>query len=136
MLYDLYKDRVYSIALYFFHGDQTNAADVTQQVFLKLITAIPKYKGDSAFSTWLYRLVVNTCLDAARRRKNTVASTFADLTAPGSQEDDLVRSRGPIPSATPSPRCRRNSESPFSCGILTTSLTNRWPKHSTARWAR
>ena len=91
MLYDLYKDRVYSIALYFFHGDQTNAADVTQQVFLKLITAIPKYKGDSAFSTWLYRLVVNTCLDATRRRTNTVASTFADLTAPGSQEDDLVR---------------------------------------------
>jgi DNA-directed RNA polymerase specialized sigma24 family protein len=57
VLYDLYKDRVYSVSLYFFHGDETIAADVTQQVFLKLITSIGQFKGDAAFSTWLYRLV-------------------------------------------------------------------------------
>jgi len=39
VLYDLYKDRVYSISLYFFHGDQALACDVTQQVFLKLMTS-------------------------------------------------------------------------------------------------
>jgi RNA polymerase sigma-70 factor (ECF subfamily) len=67
-LYDAYKDRVFSIALYFFHGEDAVAGDVTQQVFLKLMTSIGQFRGDAAFSTWLYRLVVNACLDVARRR--------------------------------------------------------------------
>ena len=69
-LYDFYKDRVYSIALYFFHGDPAAASDVTQQVFLKLMTSMGQFRGDAEFSTWLYRLVVNACMDAARRRKS------------------------------------------------------------------
>jgi RNA polymerase sigma-70 factor (ECF subfamily) len=63
---------VYSIALYFFHGDQTTAGEVTQQVFLKLLAGIGQFRGQSEFSTWLYRLVVNVCLDEARRRKPLV----------------------------------------------------------------
>ncbi len=70
-LYELYKDRVYSIALYFFHGDHVAASDVTQQVFLKLLANIGQYRGEAVFSTWLYRLVVNACLDEARSRKRT-----------------------------------------------------------------
>ena len=69
-LYQVYKDRVYSISLYFLHGDAAGASDVTQQVFLKLITSIGQFRGDAEFSTWLYRLVVNACMDAARRRKS------------------------------------------------------------------
>jgi len=67
-LYDLYKDRVYSIALYFFHGDRIAASDVTQQVFLKLLAHIGQFRGEAGFSTWLYRLVVNACVDEARGR--------------------------------------------------------------------
>ncbi len=70
VLYDVYKDRVYSIALYFFHGDTTAASDVTQQVFLKLMTSISQFRGDADFSTWLYRLVVNAAIDAARSHKS------------------------------------------------------------------
>src|SRR5204863_2907410 len=55
-LYDVYKERVYSISLYFFHGDQAMASDVSQQVFLKLMTSIGQFRGDAGFSTWLYRL--------------------------------------------------------------------------------
>ena len=66
-LYEAYKDRVYSIAFYFFHGDAPAAHDVTQQVFLKLIDGMTKFRGDSSFPTWLYRMVVNACLDRARR---------------------------------------------------------------------
>ncbi len=69
-LYETYKDRVYSIALYFFHGDRHAASDVTQQVFMKLITAIAQFRGDSGFSTWLYRLAVNACIDGQRRSKS------------------------------------------------------------------
>ena len=64
---------MYSIALYFFHGDRAVASDVTQQVFLKLMTSIGQFRGDAAFSTWLYRLVVNACLDVARRRASDAA---------------------------------------------------------------
>ena len=95
MLYDLYKDQVFSICIYFFHGDRSLASDVTQQVFLKLIGSISQFRGDADFSTWLYRLVVNACTDAARSRKlAAVPSDRARLEAigaPGSQEDDFVR---------------------------------------------
>ena len=91
-LYDVYKDRVYSISLYFFHGDAAMASDVSQQVFLKLITGIGQFRGDAGFSTWLYRLVVNACLDAARRTKPTVALS-EEFSKPGSQEEDYARTQ-------------------------------------------
>ena len=72
MLFDEYKDRVYSIAVYSLAGDQTAAADVTQQVFLKLMTRIQQFRGDSEFATWLYRLVVNTCRDEQRKQRRFV----------------------------------------------------------------
>jgi RNA polymerase sigma-70 factor (ECF subfamily) len=96
-LYDFYKGRVYSIALFFFHGDEAAASDVTQQVFLKLMTSIGQFRGDAQFSTWLYRLVVNACTDAARIRKSNAA--LADRPAleafagPGSQEEDYARAQ-------------------------------------------
>ena len=68
LLFETYKDKVFSIAVYS-AGDRTVAEDVTQQIFLKLFTAIRQFRGDSEFTTWLYRLVVNACLDERRRRK-------------------------------------------------------------------
>ena len=53
-LYEAYKDRVYSIAFYFFHADADAANEVTQQVFLKLMREIARFRGDAAFATWLY----------------------------------------------------------------------------------
>jgi len=90
-LYDLYKDRVYSIALYFFHADHTAAADVTQQVFLKLLANIGQFRGDAIFSTWLYRLVVNACLDEARLRKPRAA--LEDVAVQDSQEARHARAQ-------------------------------------------
>jgi RNA polymerase sigma-70 factor (ECF subfamily) len=65
-LYETYKDRVYSVACYALGGDAASAADVTQQVFVKLLTNLSKYRGEARFSTWLHRLVVNICLDRRR----------------------------------------------------------------------
>ena len=94
-LYDFYKDQVYSISLYFFHGDPSAASDVTQQVFLKLMTSIGQFRGDAEFSTWLYRLVVNACLDEARRSKPEAASIahLEGFAGPGSQEEDYARAQ-------------------------------------------
>jgi RNA polymerase sigma-70 factor, ECF subfamily len=63
VLFETYKDKVYSVG-----GDRALADDVTQQIFLKLFTAIKQFRGDSEFTTWLYRLVVNACMDERRRR--------------------------------------------------------------------
>ena len=69
LLFESYKDRVFSIAVYSFNGDENAASDVSQQIFLKLMTAIGQFRGDSAFTTWLYRLVVNACIDEQRKRR-------------------------------------------------------------------
>lgn len=67
VLFETYKDKVYSIAVYSAGGDRAIADDATQQIFLKLFTAIKQFRGDSEFTTWLYRLVVNACMDEKRR---------------------------------------------------------------------
>jgi len=69
LLFENYKDRVFSIAVYSFGGDEAAASDVSQQIFLKLMTSITQFRGDSAFTTWLYRLVVNACTDEQRKRQ-------------------------------------------------------------------
>jgi RNA polymerase sigma-70 factor, ECF subfamily len=94
-LYEAYKDKVYSIALYFFHGDGATASDITQQVFLKMLHGIAQFRGDADFSTWLYRLVVNACMDEARRAKprelTTNISKGGTPVEPDSQEHDIAR---------------------------------------------
>src|SRR5437879_6161330 len=65
-LFETYKDKVYSIA-FRFTGDEALAMDIAQDVFLKLFSTMSDFRGDAAFSTWVYRLVVNACLDHKRR---------------------------------------------------------------------
>src|SRR5215813_4854200 len=71
-LFEAYKDRVYSIAMYSLNGDPQAASDATQQVFLKLMTRIHQFRGESEFATWLYRLVVNVCRDEMRKQRRWV----------------------------------------------------------------
>ncbi len=68
LLFEAYKDRVFSIASYSL-GNEAAADDVTQQIFVKLFTCIGQFRGESDFTTWLYRLVINSCLDERRRRQ-------------------------------------------------------------------
>jgi len=95
VLYEAYSDKVYSMALYFFHGDAAMAADVTQHVFLKLITNIRQFRGESGFSTWLYRFVVNACVDRTRggeaRARHTDPALLEALPAASSVEDEFAR---------------------------------------------
>lgn len=73
------------------------ASDVTQQVFLKLMTTIQQFRGEAEFSTWLYRLVVNTCTDVARSRKSDALTadrtSMEAFAAPGSLEEDYTRAQ-------------------------------------------
>lgn len=66
LLFETYKDRVYSIALRY-SGNEATAMDIAQEVFLKLLSRIGDFRGEASFDSWLYRLVVNCCLDHRRR---------------------------------------------------------------------
>jgi RNA polymerase sigma-70 factor (ECF subfamily) len=70
-LFEAHKDRVYTIAFHY-SGDEAMAHDVTQQVFLKLFTAISQFQENSQFTTWLYRIVANACTDEHRKRRRFV----------------------------------------------------------------
>src|SRR5260370_3021244 len=65
-LFEIYRDKVYSIALRY-SGNHAAAMDLTQDVFVKLFSQMARFRGDSSFETWLYRLVVNCCLDPRRK---------------------------------------------------------------------
>jgi RNA polymerase sigma-70 factor (ECF subfamily) len=69
LLFENHKDRVYSVALYFFGGDEATAADITQQVFLKLFGKVGQFRADAEFTTWLYRMATNACIDEQRKRR-------------------------------------------------------------------
>lgn len=73
----LYEKRVYNIA-YRYMGNEADAYDMAQESLIKLYRNIKSFKGQSAFSSWVYRLTVNTCLDGLRkRRKAPVSLDFA-----------------------------------------------------------
>lgn len=67
-LFELYRDKVYSIALRY-TNDESSAMDIAQDTFLKLFSSIRDFRGQARLESWLYRLVVNSCLDHKRRRR-------------------------------------------------------------------
>jgi RNA polymerase sigma-70 factor (ECF subfamily) len=68
-LFQSHKKRVYSVCL-LMTRDVPEAEDLTQEAFLQVFRSIGSFRGDSAFSTWLYRIAVNTVLMKLRRRKS------------------------------------------------------------------
>src|SRR3954468_25018892 len=64
---------VYSIAMSLMHNP-ADAADMTQEAFVRLMRSLGTYRAETSFTTWLYRLVTNFCLDGLRRRGPTIES--------------------------------------------------------------
>src|SRR5438067_12708564 len=58
---------VYSIAMSLLH-DPDDAADLTQEAFIRMLRSLGSYRGETKLTTWLYRLVVNLAIDRLRRR--------------------------------------------------------------------
>src|SRR5438132_3829769 len=62
-----YRDRVVRLAAHVLHNPR-EAEDVAQDAFVKAFRLIDQFRGDSGFYAWLYRIVVNLCLDRIRRK--------------------------------------------------------------------
>ena len=63
-----YQQKVHAMGLSFFHNAE-DAADFTQDVFLRCYRGLASFKGRSKFSTWLYRIAYNTAVNSIKRRK-------------------------------------------------------------------
>ena len=86
-----YQKQVYNLALRTV-GNEEDAADMTQEVFLRAYRALGTFRGESKFSVWLYRLTTNVCIDflRSRRRHPTVSLT-------ASEDDDVARGLDSLP---------------------------------------
>ncbi len=89
-LFQMHQKRVYSVCL-IMTKDVAEAEDLTQEAFLQVFRAIGSFRGDAAFSTWLYRIAVNTVLMKLRRRKSRPAFSIDE---PVSPESSLRRDFG------------------------------------------
>jgi len=91
-VFEEYAPRVYTLALRLL-GNQADAEDVTQEVFMQIIRKLPTFRGQSAFSTWLYRVVVNAALAYRRKRALREEHYVLDL---GEDFREDGQHRGPI----------------------------------------
>lgn len=67
-LIEAYEQKVFHIA-YRMAGNLDDAADMAQEILLKIFRNVGKFKGESKFSTWVYRVATNTCLDELKKAK-------------------------------------------------------------------
>lgn len=81
ILVDRYKNLVFSLALKMVK-DKEEAEEVAQDTFLKVYKSLRQFKGDSKFSTWIYKVTYNTCLDSIKkRRREQMVDSIDDFNA-------------------------------------------------------
>ena len=90
-LYRCHSRRVYSLCLRMI-GNTAEAEELTQEAFLQVFRKINTFRGDSAFSTWLHRLAVNTVL--MRLRKKTVPVMPLEDSSAGDEPDEQKKEYG------------------------------------------
>jgi RNA polymerase sigma-70 factor, ECF subfamily len=87
-----HQDRLWRIALRTL-GTPDDAADAVQDALLSAYRGAAGFRGDAAVTTWLHRIVVNACLDQARRRQARPTTPLDDATAADRPAPDLLGSR-------------------------------------------
>ncbi len=80
-LMDAHEDRVFAICLRMLR-DRESALDATQETFLTVFRKADRYQAKAAFSTWLYRVAVNTCYDQMRRTRRKQADRLPETHDP------------------------------------------------------
>ncbi len=90
LLVERHRDRVFRVALRLL-GDRQDAADAAQEAFIDAWRALPRFRQDSSFLTWLHRIVVNRCLQR-RRPRDPIGLPGGDVPG-GAQPAQVVEER-------------------------------------------
>ncbi|HHV79329.1 MAG TPA: sigma-70 family RNA polymerase sigma factor [Firmicutes bacterium] len=93
-----YERKVYAIA-YRMLGDGEDAKDLAQEAFVRLYVSMKSFQGECSFSTWVYRIVSNLCIDRLRRKGKELARCSLDAPVQG-DEDEFQRQ---VPDMSPGP---------------------------------
>ena len=68
---------VYRVA-YQFAGNHHDAEDIAQEVFIKVYRSLDRFRQDAQLTSWMYRIVMNACIDHRRRQRLAVAAPFGE----------------------------------------------------------
>jgi RNA polymerase sigma-70 factor, ECF subfamily len=77
LLVERHRGMVYRVA-YQFAGNHHDAEDIAQDVFLKVYRSLDRFRQDAQLRSWLYRIVMNACIDHRRRLRPAAAAPFGD----------------------------------------------------------
>ncbi|MBQ9857198.1 MAG: sigma-70 family RNA polymerase sigma factor [Clostridia bacterium] len=78
LLMEKHESKMYAVALRMC-ANREDAQDCLQDAMLRIYKALPSFKGQSSFSTWAYRITMNTCLDELRRKKVRQAASLDQM---------------------------------------------------------
>src|SRR5918993_3968713 len=76
-LVERHRSMVYPVA-YQFAGNHYDAEDIAQEVFIKVYRSLDKFRQDAQLSSWMYRIVMNACIDHRRRHNPAGAAPFGE----------------------------------------------------------
>lgn len=104
-LYAEYNSMVMQLCLGFMNGDRNLATDLMQDIFINIWNALPGYRAEATYKTWIYRITVNTCLQYIRKQKKKkdipvddsgAAILTADEPVVAEEYDDLYKAIGQL----------------------------------------
>ncbi len=97
MLMEKHMGIIYNIALRM-TANQDDAEDMTQEIMIKIFRSLSSFKGNSKFSTWIYRVAVNTCLDELKKKKNKKhLSLDAEISGDDGENQIEIKDDSPSP---------------------------------------
>ena len=89
-----YQGKIYNLVYKYVSNSET-AKDLSQEIFIKAYRALPNFKRQSAFYSWLYRIAVNLCIDFIRQQKRGQTLSFEDL--PRGNDEPVFNDVSPLP---------------------------------------
>ncbi len=117
-----HKDRVFNLC-YGFLNDYQEANDIAQEVFIKVFKSIKKFRQESSFSTWLYRITLNTCKNRVKSLEYRFTKWRKSIDNPSAQEEDGATMEIKNGSMSPSERLEQKEQSSIVRGAIN-SLAN------------
>ncbi len=82
-----YQNKIMGYVARMTNGDREEAEDITQEAFIKAYRNLDSFRGQASFSTWLYKIATNLCIDRARTRKRRPQQAYS-LDEPFDKEED------------------------------------------------